>query len=124
MSYLLDTHVMVWWFLDKPLSTQATHVLSRLESQVFVSPVTAWELNVKAKKGHVELRGSYLEAINECGFEILNVSWAHAVAAAELPLHHKDPFDRLLIGQAAVEGFTLVSRDACFAQYKVPLIEA
>jgi len=124
VSFLLDTHVMLWWFTDEPMSPTATEVLRRSENHVFVSPVSAWELNLKAAKGHVELAGDYLDAIAESGFEILNVTWSHALLAAGLPPHHKDPFDRLLIGQAASEGFTIVSRDMRFAHYEIPLIEA
>jgi len=124
VNYLLDTHVMLWWFRDMPLSSAATAVLSELENQIYVSPVTAWELSIKAAKGHVDLSGSYLDAVSESGFQILNITWSHAVAAAELPAHHKDPFDRLLLGQASVEGMTVVSRDAHFVHYDIPLIEA
>ena len=124
MNYLLDTHVMLWWLTGRELAPEAVEVLDQLENNVFVSPVSAWELHVKAAKGLLTIDGSLPEALFECGFEILNVAWSHAVAAAELPPHHKDPVDRLLIGQAMVESATLITRDAVFGQYDVALIEA
>jgi PIN domain nuclease of toxin-antitoxin system len=124
VNYLLDTHVMLWWLTGRELSPEANRILDQLENTVFVSPVSAWELHVKAAKGQLTIDGSPLDAIFDCGFEILNVAWSHAVAAAELPQHHKDPFDRLLIGQAMVEAATLISRDAVFGRYDVALIKA
>ena len=106
MNYLLDTHVLLWWLTGRELSLEADEVLDQLENTVFVSQVSAWELHVKAAKGLLTIDGSLPEAMFECGFEILNVGWSHAVAAAQLPQHHKDPFDRLLIGQAMVEAAT------------------
>ena len=106
MNYLLDTHVLLWWLTGRELSLEADEVLDQLENTVFVSQVSAWELHVKAAKGLLTIDGSLPEAMFEYGFEILNVTWSHAVVAAQLPQHHKDPFDRLLIGQAMVEAAT------------------
>lgn len=87
MNYLLDTHVMLWWLTGRRLSPEANRILDQLENTVFVSPVSAWELHVTAAKGQLTIDGSPLGTIFDCGFEILNVAWSHAVATAGLRQH-------------------------------------
>jgi PIN domain nuclease of toxin-antitoxin system len=99
-------------------------VVERIQSadDVFVSAVSAWEIAVKATLGKIAARAPLADAIRDYGFLPLAVSIEHGDAIRGLPLHHRDPFDRMLIAQAGIEGLTIVSRDPAFAAYDVPLV--
>jgi PIN domain nuclease of toxin-antitoxin system len=127
MNLLLDTHTFVWWRDDSDkLSKTAYDAISAQENEVFLSVVVAWELQIKIALNKFELKWSLEKAIEveqlENGFQILPVELAHALYLENMPLHHKDPFDRLLISQAIVEDFTLISSDRRFGDYGVNLI--
>jgi PIN domain nuclease of toxin-antitoxin system len=104
---LLDTHVLAW-LVQTPtqLSTRVRDLIVDAENAVFVSAATAWEIATKARLGKFDA------CIRGLGFEPLAVSATHAVSGARLVGDHRDPFDRLLAGQAIMEGLTLVTRDA------------
>ena len=89
---------------------------------MYVSAVTAWEIAIKSALGKIVVRGSVADAITDYGFVALPVTVDHADAVRALPPHHRDPFDRLLIVQAQLEGLTLVTRDAAFADYDVEVL--
>lgn len=120
---LLDTHVYLWWLLDDPrLVRDVRHTLSARQTTVYVSAVNVWEATMKAGLGRLELQGQDLSAeIAANGFIALPVSAQHAQAVGKLPLHHRDPFDRLLIAQAYSEGLTIVTHDAAFAAYGIAI---
>jgi PIN domain nuclease of toxin-antitoxin system len=119
---LLDTHVLVWWLGEEPLSGQASEAIAR--GAVFVSAATVWEAEIKNATGKLEVRGNLLEQIHKNDFSELPVRFEHGREAARLPFHHRDPFDRMLAAQARVEGLTLVTRDPAFRQYEVKLLAA
>ena len=96
----------------------------RSASSVYVSAVSEWELAIKAALGKITLRRSILEAALDAGFEPLAISFQHAQAVRTLRPIHKDPFDRMLVAVALVEGLTLVSSDSRLAQYPISVIEA
>jgi PIN domain nuclease of toxin-antitoxin system len=123
MRLLLDSHVFVW-AKAKPekLSSGTRALISDPRSEVFVSVVSAWELWVKHEKKPISpiLEGGALAfsaAIVESDMTLLEIKLEHAAVAAALPLHHRDPFDRMLIAQAKVERLTLVTVDPEFARY-------
>lgn len=121
---LLDAHAIVWWDNGSPaLGENATKAI-RNASSVYVSAVSEWELAIKAALGKVALRRSILEAALEAGFEPLTISFQHAQTVRLLRPIHKDPFDRLLVAVALVEGLTLVSSDPLLSQYPISVIEA
>lgn len=124
MNVLLDSHCLLWWLADLPLSGLATAAVGDPLNDVFVSPATIWELEIKAALGKLTIDGDLVSAVEASGFAWLPISAEHARAAARLPQHHRDPFDRMLIAQALIEGCTVVSRDAVFQQYSVSLIDA
>ena len=110
---------MLWWFLDHPaLTPPARAVIEAGNTRIFVSAVSGIEITTKFRVGKLPqaqvLAGDLEQMVLEEGFEPLPVSMAHATLAGSLPIAHKDPFDRLLIAQAIVEGLTLVSNETVF----------
>lgn len=120
MRLLLDSHVLLWWDsdLDK-LSEEQREAISEPRNQVFVSAATAWELGIKRSTGKLILTDSIRVLAQRFGFFELRITMEHGERAASLPLHHKDPFDRILVAQAIVEGLTLVTADAAIREYAV-----
>ncbi|HCA86489.1 MAG TPA: PIN domain nuclease [Streptomyces sp.] len=123
MRLLLDTHVVLWWLADNPeLSGELKDTLDR-EADAYVSAVSPWEIAIKQSIGKLRGPDDLAERVRDSEFNRLPVTAAHAVRAGRLPMHHKDPFDRMLVAQAQAEGLTLVTRDKWVQQYGVPLLE-
>ena len=123
MTILLDTHILLWWLADdKRLPPHAAVAIEDPDTEVVVSSASAWEISIKQASGRLEAPDDLLDAIAANDFRSLAITAAHAVAAGRLPPHHADPFDRMLIAQAQIEAFTLVSVDARFADYDVELL--
>jgi PIN domain nuclease of toxin-antitoxin system len=122
---LLDTHAFLWWATnDDRLSPVAREVIA--EGRVLLSVATPWEMTIKHALGRLELRDAprtlvYAQVARH-GFETLGVSLEHVLGVADLPPHHDDPFDRLLIAQARVERLTIVTVDAAFSSYDVGVV--
>jgi PIN domain nuclease of toxin-antitoxin system len=125
MNLLLDTHTFLWAIDNNPnLSQEARAAITDGNNMVFVSAATAWEISIKKAIGKLTIpRGSYLDELNAHRFTPLDITTEHALAVENLPQHHKDPFDRLLIAQAQMEKLTLVTRDPRIKQYAVQVIE-
>ena len=127
MKLLLDSHSFVWW-RDEPqkLSPTAFAEISNPNNDVFLSVVTVWELQIKIAPNKFTIKGGLENAVkNEQqnnGFQILAIQLSHALYLENLPPHHKDPFDRLLISQAIVENMTLVTADTEFTKYQANLL--
>ncbi|MBI1815602.1 MAG: type II toxin-antitoxin system VapC family toxin [Deltaproteobacteria bacterium] len=120
MKLLLDTHTLVWWDsgeLPRPVSR-------RIESAevVFVSAVVAWEIAIKSSLGRIVAKAPVEAVLEDYGFLELAVSIRHADKVRTLPLHHRDPFDRLLVAQALVEDLVIVSADRLLREYKAPIV--
>lgn len=124
MRYLMDTHVLLWWFGGKPLSNQAVEILRDAGSDTLVSVASIWEMSIKQAQGRLEVPPELGEAITSDGFDVLPIQWAHARRVSQLPDHHGDPFDRMLVAQALVEDCTIISRDQRVLQYDVPSVQA
>jgi PIN domain nuclease of toxin-antitoxin system len=124
VKLLLDTHVVLWWRLNSPrLRSEIRKAVGEAEV-AFVSAASAWEAAVKAGLGKLDIPEPFDEAVQAGGFSKLVVEFSHAAAVADLPLHHRDPFDRMLVAQATVEGLTLVTHDPRFRPYRVPVLWA
>jgi PIN domain nuclease of toxin-antitoxin system len=124
MRVLLDTHALLWFVLGDPeLSPQATSCILETANTKLVSPASYWEIAIKISLGKYALTEPYVDfmrrAVDDNGFEILHISYRHTAALIELPIHHRDPFDRLLIAQAMVEGIPILSGDPSFKAYSV-----
>jgi PIN domain nuclease of toxin-antitoxin system len=116
---LVDTHVILWWLTgDDQLSDDVASRLSD-EPEVHLSAATVWEIAVKQALGKLDGPDDLPERLSDLGFRALPMTAAHAVEAARLPSIHRDPFDRMLIAQARLEGLVLVSADAQIARYDV-----
>lgn len=125
--YLLDTHVFLWLASDsKRLSASSLKVINDSGSRVFISLVSIWELQIKYQLGKLQLRLPVSQLVNEQqtqnGLDLLSVTTSHIYDLQNLSDHHRDPFDRLLIAQARVEGMTLISQDAVISQYPVTIL--
>jgi PIN domain nuclease of toxin-antitoxin system len=123
VNLLLDTHVLIWWDEGRRLSSDSRRAISEADV-VFVSAASAWEIAIKIGLGRLRPSRTVEQATQESGFLELPVTFRHAELVASLPAHHRDPFDRLLVAQAQVEGLTLVTRDPVFRQYDLTLIAA
>lgn len=96
--------------------------MERADTQLLVSVVSVWEIAIKRAIGKLTAPEDLLVRIDKTGAEMLTITARHANATGELPLHHRDPFDRLLIAQAKLEGCAIVTHDHAFAAYGVPVV--
>lgn len=124
MNLLLDTHVLLWALGDPSrLPPRVAAAIADPRNDVYVSAVVTWELVIKASLGRVDLPFAELgEVLEETGFTELPVTIAHTLRVRELPNHHRDPFDRLLVAQALAEDMTVVSADAVVRSYPVTVM--
>jgi len=125
MNLLLDTHVLLWWLDDHPdLSPRAKSVIADGKNLFFVSAAVIWEIRIRHALGKLEIPANFRKVSDQQGFELLDITVDHAYAVGDLPSHHRDPFDRMLVAQAKLESLTLVTRDLRLKKYKIPLINA
>ncbi|HVV02341.1 MAG TPA: type II toxin-antitoxin system VapC family toxin [Verrucomicrobiae bacterium] len=123
MTYLLDTHVLLW-AVNTPARIEEA-ALAQIESGenvIFYSAVSIWELCIKAAKGLLVLNDQLLGAIQTAGFVELPVRTAHAWEVKRLPLLHRDPFDRMLVAQAKAQNLVLISRDNFLERYDISVL--
>jgi len=125
LRLLLDTQVLIWAFANPGrLPAATTDALENYENQVLVSVASPWEIAIKAALGKLPSIDDLELQIADKHFELLPISLSHTAAVASLPHHHGDPFDRMLIAQAQVEGLTLVTSDREIRRYPVSLFPA
>jgi PIN domain nuclease of toxin-antitoxin system len=127
MKYLLDTHTFLWWNMDDAqLSSLAKEIIADGSNDIFLSAATAWEIAIKTARGRLELPEDptrYVSSrMNLHGFQALPVQIHHAVQVYKLPMHHADPFDRLLIAQSQIESMPLISIDFEIRKYEVEVV--
>ncbi len=127
LDLLFDTHSFIWW-ADEPmkLSRAALAALEDESNRLFLSDVSIWEMQIKVQIGKMKLQLPLQDLIDsqqrDNEVEILPIKTEHILALDNLPFHHKDPFDRLLIAQSIVEGFTIVTVDSEFPAYPAKLL--
>ncbi|MCY7348577.1 MAG: type II toxin-antitoxin system VapC family toxin [Pyrinomonadaceae bacterium] len=127
MNLLLDTHIFIWWEIEiYKLSAKRLQILEDEDNVLFLSLASLWELQLKIQNGKFEFPKPLPEIIrgqqNINDLRILPITSAHIYELENLPFHHKDPFDRLLISQATVEDYTLVTDDPKFSAYSAKLV--
>jgi len=122
---LLDAHALLWWLADDPqLDAAARRSIAGPLTGVLVSAATVWEIEVKRAAGRLRAPAPLLDAIRETGMDTLPVTAVDAVTAAGLPMHHSDPFDRMLVAQAQRLDALIVSRDRALHEYDVDVLPA
>jgi PIN domain nuclease of toxin-antitoxin system len=123
MEAILDTHALLWWVNEpKRLSKRANSILTNTDTTVLVSAAVAWELAIKVNLGKLDalaLLTGLTQRLQKEGFTELPVTIGHATRAGLLPLHHRDPFDRLLVAQAQDLGIPILSADELLDRYDV-----
>ena len=123
MILLVDAHTLLWWLADdRQLHAEAGRSIADPANEVLVSAATVWEIEVKRVAGRLQAPEQLLEAIGESGMETLPVTALDAVTAAGLPMHHGDPFDRMLVAQAQRLDALIVSRDHALHAYDVDVL--
>lgn len=121
---LLDTEAFIWWDANDPRLGGHARAAIQDATEVYVSAASAWEIAIKVMLGKLRTTRRPAQAVADAGFFELPVTFEHAEALGALPPHHTDPFDRLIVASARVEGFTIVTSDRLFGPYGIPLIEA
>jgi PIN domain nuclease of toxin-antitoxin system len=124
MRFLLDTHVLLWWWSEEScLSSKARRTISDQSNEIFVSAASAWEISTKVRLGKlqvaIDLVRDFSDYISRDGFITLPITAEHGLRAGLLPSVHKDPFDRMLIAQSQTEAIPLISNEEIFANYGI-----
>lgn len=122
-KFLLDTQIFIWWMKDEKLTENITNILSDPTNIIYLSTVSVWEMIIKEKIGKLKLPKNWKITIKDGRFEILPISLEHVLVVETLPLHHKDPFDRMLIAQSQTENLTLITSDLKMNKYKIQIIK-
>jgi len=122
MRYLLDTQLFIWWLNDDiKLSTSVKSLLLNPMNNVAISACSIWEIGIKHKLGKLPVPDRFMEQLQRLPFALIDIDIYHAWKASQFPLHHNDPFDRLLIAQAQLEKRTLLTTDAQLPTYDVTI---
>lgn len=125
MRYLLDTHVFLWSVADASrIALPVRKIIESPDNVIFVSLISLWELRIKESLGKVTLPKNFYRSLESAGFELLALNLEHIQALGDLPPHHRDPFDRMLIVQAQCEQMTLITRDEEIQKYDLSLLKA
>lgn len=124
MELLLDTHVLLWTvFESKKLASEVEQAIASPDNVIYVSIVSLWEIGIKQNLGRLSVPASFFESL-PARCKILELKVSHIKTYKELPLHHRDPFDRMLVAQAMTEDLVLVTRDSKIQLYDVPILFA
>ncbi len=120
-TFLIDTHALLWWLADERRIPRRTRDrIADPESRVLVSAVSAWEVAIKTALGKLEAPENLLDIVEASGLEWIPVEPREAYVAGGLPVHHRDPFDRLLVAQSMERSIRVISHDDVFDRYDVP----
>lgn len=124
MNLLLDTHALIWFLNgeDAELSAKAKQLIINPANTSYVSMASLWEMAIKIRLGSLQFEPGYdnlMALLNQNGFELLPVTFQHTRQLLTLPMHHRDPFDRLLIAQSITESLLFITRDINIHQYPI-----
>lgn len=118
MRLLVDTHLLIWWLAGKSIPARAAELIRDPGNQIYASAVSVWEVAIKVSLGKIRINpDEFIAALREGGFQELAVTGRHAARVAQLPKHHRDPFDRLLVAQSLAEAMLLLTQDQPLAAY-------
>jgi len=122
-SFLIDTHVLLWWLADDATpSARAQSLLMDPEHTCHISAATIREIRIKEQLKKLSIPKKFESVVEQPGLSFLPITHIHANAVAKLPLLHSDPFDRMILAQADCERVTVLTHDAQFKKYKVPVV--
>ena len=125
MKYLVDTHIFIWWMKqDKRIKKEIKSILQDPQNYIYLSIATVWEIVIKKKIGKLKVPHDWKVTLKESNFLLLPISLEHVYKLENLPLHHRDPFDRMLVAQAQVENAALITGDEKLWNYDVALLKA
>jgi len=122
VNLLLDTHILLWWLSGNKRLPSAARKAIADSARAYVSAATVWEIAIKVALGKLEFRGDMAQQLALNNLLPLAVTLLHALTAGALPMHHSDPFDRMIIAQAKIESLTLLTHDARLRDYDVPVL--
>ncbi|QLE42958.1 type II toxin-antitoxin system VapC family toxin [Nostoc sp. C052] len=119
MSYLIDTHILLWWLFDDPkLHTDCRDIIRNPDYRIIVSSASAWEIATKYRMGKLpeakQLVEQYSQILHQAKFIELAITTDHALRAGSLPIAHRDPFDRMIMAQAEIESLVVITYDKAF----------
>lgn len=121
MRLLWDTHTFLWFVAGSDeINSKVRQTIEDPSNEHFISVASLWEISIKTALGKLAIQGSYQSVIDDVtanGIQILSINFAHTVQQHQLPLYHRDPFDRMIVSQAIVEGMNLISKDDIFDEY-------
>jgi PIN domain nuclease of toxin-antitoxin system len=126
MKLLVDTHAFLWFLAgDEQLSGPARGAMEDADHEWWLSAASVWEMSIKCSLGRLTLPAPVDEYVGrkvQEGLRVMAIDWTHAAAVQRLPFHHRDPFDRLIVGQALCERLAVVTRDEVFSKYGVSIV--
>ena len=127
MSYLIDTHILLWWIFDDPkLDTNCRDIIRNPDNTIIVSSVSAWEIATKYRIGKLpeakQVVEQYSDILRQAKFIEMAIATNHALRAGSLPIDHRDPFDRMIMAQAEIENLPVISYDAAFCTGLIQVI--
>ncbi len=126
MRYLLDTHTLIWYFEDNSeLSYKAKSIIEDTNNEIFVSMASLWEIGIKVALGKLTIPfdiDQIMARIRREAMNMITIDIKHVKGIQTLPHHHRDPFDRMIIAQAKADNCTVITRDATFDAYDVPIL--
>ncbi len=127
MRYLIDTHILLWWVFDDPqLSLECRKIIRSPENQILVSSASAWEIATKYRIGKLPeaqaLVAQYESILAQANFIDLPVTTAHALLAGNLPIEHRDPFDRMIMAQGEIENLLVMTDDRAFHTGRIQVV--
>jgi len=119
MSYIIDTHILLWWLFDDPkLDTDCRNIIREPNHKILVSSASGWEISTKYRLGKLPeakpLLEAYEQILHQAKFAELSITTTHALRAGNLPISHRDPFDRMLMAQAELESLPIITYDKAF----------
>lgn len=124
-SFLVDTQIFIWWMeQNKRLSEDVVALLNDTDKKIYISVASIWEIVIKKANKKLRTPHDIEGGIKEAGFTVLPIEISHVLTVGVLPLHHKDPFDRVLIAQAKVEDIPLITADKNIWKYPIAVVKA
>ena len=123
MNIIIDTHIFLWLAADlKKVSKKHMQYIENLDNNIYLSSISIAEIEIKKSIGNLDFEADILKILDEMGIEVLNFDAKSAIMLGTLPMHHRDPFDRMIISQAITNGYKIITVDNKFKLYKCELL--